>query len=65
MLTGGGRVAGGGPAVTERGEVTMGAINTGDTAFVLVAAALVMFMTPGLALLLRRAWCAARTSWAP
>ena len=28
----------------------MGAIDTGDTAFVLVAAALVMFMTPGLAL---------------
>jgi len=28
----------------------MGQINTGDTAFVLVAAALVMFMTPGLAL---------------
>ena len=28
----------------------MGTINTGDTAFVLVAAALVMFMTPGLAL---------------
>ncbi len=28
----------------------MNAINTGDTAFMLVAAALVMFMTPGLAL---------------
>jgi ammonium transporter, Amt family len=28
----------------------MGSINTGDTAFVLVSAALVMFMTPGLAL---------------
>src|SRR3990172_5891294 len=28
----------------------MGAIDTGDTAFILVAAALVMFMPPGLAL---------------
>ncbi len=28
----------------------MNAINTGDTAFVLISAALVMFMTPGLAL---------------
>lgn len=28
----------------------MGAINTGDTAFLLISAALVMFMTPGLAL---------------
>ena len=28
----------------------MDAINTGDTAFILIASALVMFMTPGLAL---------------
>lgn len=32
-----------------KGE-NMGAINTGDTAFMLISAALVMFMTPGLAL---------------
>jgi ammonium transporter, Amt family len=34
----------------QEGETIMNAINSGDTAFVLISAALVMFMTPGLAL---------------
>jgi Amt family ammonium transporter len=34
----------------KREESIMDAINTGDTAFILIASALVMFMTPGLAL---------------
>ena len=35
------------PSRIRKGEITM---NTGDTAFVLMSAALVMLMTPGLAL---------------
>lgn len=36
------------------------AVDTGDTAWVLISAALVMLMTPGLAFF-TAAWCAAKT----
>jgi Amt family ammonium transporter len=38
-------------------------MDTGNTAWVLTATALVLFMTPGLALFYG-AWSAARTCWA-
>lgn len=39
-------------------------MDTGDTAFMLIATALVMFMTPGLALFYTEAWSVPRMSLA-
>ena len=37
------------------------AVDTGDTAWVLISAALVMLMTPGAGAFFTAAWCAAKT----